>query len=707
MMMTGKQHEGSVRSDSTMSTAITLTQAIAYFEEAEELSLSSRTLAEKCRDYYDHKQWTAQEAATLRKRKQPVITRNRIKPKIDYLRGIELQTRTDPEASARTPGDEDAAQTATDAVRYVYDSTRFAKIKSDVFENLAIEGTGGVEVYCKPGKKGAIDIHIRRYHWDRLGWDPHSRERDFSDTLYRYAVVWMDYDRASERYPEKDDVLSGTFSQEGTLSSTYDDAPRQRWADARRKRVRIVKLEFIQGGEVWVCEFTRGGFLAEPEPSPYLDDMGAPEWSIIMQSSHVDRDGNRYGYVKAWIDIQDEINKRASKHLHLVSVRQTFSTEGGGEDVQKLKMELAKPDGHLKFTRGEFGKDFGVLPNLDQASAQFQLLQEAKQEIDSIGVNGAMAGNESRDLSGVALRKLQQGASTELKPLFESIAQFDNQVCRAVWNRVKQFWTAEKWIRVTDDDEAPRWIGLNIPVTVGDQIKEETGEIPAEIQDDPRLSTVVGIRNNIAEIDVDFTITEVPDVVNAMQEQFEALVKIFPAVPDDKKSAAFEMLLEASTLRNKKKFMDKFKSGADAADPQAQQVASMQERMTQLQEELIQAKIDLTKAQAGKVGQDAELANANKVVKMVEALYSGMQTAQVAVTVPGVAPVADAIVKSAGFVDQDQSPVYPAVQEQQQVMPVDTTMPQNTDPRFPANPVGPGVGMMHGLETQRNDGSIL
>jgi hypothetical protein len=376
-------------------TAITLTQALAYFDEAEELSLESRTVAERCRDYYDHKQWTPQETAVLRKRKQPVITRNRIKPKVDFLKGVEISTRTDPEASPRTPGDENAAQTATDAVRYVYDQTRFSKIKSDVFENLTIEGTGGAEVFCKPSRDG-VEICIKRYQWDRIGFDPHSREKDFSDSLYRYAVAWMDFDQAVERYPEEDsrDVLSRTISSESLLSTTYDDAPRIRWADARRKRVRIVKMEFMVKGEVWVCEFTRGGFLADPEPSLYVDTDGVPEWSIILQSAHVDRDGNRYGYVQAWLDIQDEINKRASRHLHLVSVRQTFSSRGAGGDVQKLKTELAKPDGHLQFENGEFGKEFGVIPTMDMAQSQFQLLQEAKQEIDSVGVHSALAGQE-------------------------------------------------------------------------------------------------------------------------------------------------------------------------------------------------------------------------------------------------------------------------------------------------------------------------
>jgi hypothetical protein len=686
--------------------AITLIQAIAYFDEAEELSLDSRNTAEKCRDYYDHKQWTSQEAAFVRKRKQPVITRNRIKPKVDFLKGVELETRTDPEASPTTPGDENAAQTATDAVRFVYDKAKFPKTKSDVFENLLIEGTGGVEVFCKIGRKGEVDICIKRYHWDRLGWDPHSREKDFSDTLYRYAVAWMDYDQAVDRYEDREDILAATLSREGMLSSTYDDTPRLRWADARRKRIRVVKMEFIHKGETWVCEFTRGGFLVDPEPSPYLDEEGIPEWSIILQSAHVDREGSRYGYIKAWLDTQDEINKRASKHLHLVSVRQTYSSSGATDDVQKLKAELAKPDGHLKFDKGEYGKDFGVLPTMDQAEAQFRLLQEAKQEIDSVGIHAALAGAEARDLSGKALGKLQHGSSTELKPLFEAISQFDNQVCRAVWNRIKQFWTSERWIRITGDEDAPKWIGLNVPVTWGETLAEENGGVlPPEVQGDPRLNVKVGIRNNIAEIDVDFKIVEVPDVVNAMQEQFEALTAIYPAIPEHMKPVAFEMLVEASSLRNKKKFLDRLRGGDE--DPQSQAAAAMQGKMAELQAALLEAKIDMTNAQTEKIQEDAAQSHAVKVVKLMESLYSAMQAAQVATTAPpGTTRVADQIALSAGFEDQNKPPIYPQGVNAHPQVPRIGYEPdrKNTSPMFPPQPIGSGEGMMHGIETQRNDG---
>jgi hypothetical protein len=591
--------------------SLTLTQALAFFDEAEELSLESRTVSEKSRDYYDHKQWTSQEKSTLNKRGQPAITRNRIKPKVDFLKGLETQTRTDPKAFPRTPGDDDAASAATDAIRFVCDQQKYINTKSACFENLTIEGTCGVEIYAKEGRNGDIDVCIKRYQWDRLGWDPHSREKDFSDSAYRYGVAWMDYDQAILRYPGKEEALESTIASEGLLSTTYDDAPRIRWADANRKRVRVVKMEYKVGEEVHVCEFTRGGFLSDPEPSPWLDEDGKPEWSIIMQSAHVDRDGNRYGWVQAWLDLQDEINKRASKYLHNVSVRQTYSNAAAtGENANEFRKQLARPDGHLEFQSGEWGKDFGIVPTMDMAAAQFNILQEAKAELDSVGVNAALSGADQRGLSGKAIGRLQQGGSTEIKPLLDCMASFNQQVYRVVWNRIKQFWTAEKWVRVTDDENNLKWVGLNQPITLGQQLEQEqqaqdpSWQLPPEYANDPRLNEVVEVKNNVAEIDVDIIIDEVPDTITVQQEQFEALTALFPAVPDMQKPAMLEMLVQSSTLRNKSQLLDKLTGAGQQQDPaqmqaqQAQQAMQMEHQQALTDE--IRSKTEKNRASAAK-----------------------------------------------------------------------------------------------------------
>jgi hypothetical protein len=557
-----------------LSDTLTLTQALSMFDEAEELSLDSRAVSERCKDYYDGKQWTPEEQAALRKRRQPCIVRNRIKPKVDFLKGLETQTRTDPKAFPRTPGDDDAASAATDAIRFVCDQQKYINTKSACFENLTIEGTCGVEVYAKEGRKGDIDICIKRYQWDRLGWDPHSREKDFSDAAYRYGVAWMDHDQAVLRYPDREEVLSQTYAHESTLATTYDDAPRIKWADTRRKRVRVVKLEWKVGDEVYVCEFTRGGFLSDPEPSPWVDEDGKPEWSIIMQSAHVDRDGNRYGWVQAWLDLQDEINKRASKFLHLASVRQTFSNRTAGEDVNEFRKQLARPDGHLTFNAGEFGKDFGVIPSLDLASAQFQIQQEAMSSLDSVGVNAALSGADQRGLSGKAIGRLQQGGSTEIKPLLDCQASFNQQVYRAVWNRIKQFWTAEKWIRVTDDEN-------NLQLMEEQQAQDPSWQLPPEYANDPRLNEVVEVKNEVTRMDVDIIIEEVPDTITVQQEQFEALTALFPAVPDMQKPAMLEMLIQSSTLRDKSRLLDKLNGAGEQQDPAAAEAAAAQNAMQQ------------------------------------------------------------------------------------------------------------------------------
>jgi hypothetical protein len=108
-----------------MTSEAMLAQYVREFEESEETTRDSRDKAERDRDYYDEKQWTAAEKATLKKRGQPVVIYNRIKRKVNSLTGLEKQTRKDPKAFPRNPDDEEAAQAATDTLRYVCEDSRW------------------------------------------------------------------------------------------------------------------------------------------------------------------------------------------------------------------------------------------------------------------------------------------------------------------------------------------------------------------------------------------------------------------------------------------------------------------------------------------------------------------------------------------------------------------------------------------------------
>jgi hypothetical protein len=426
-------------------------------------------------------------------------------------------------------------------------------------------------------------------------YDPHSRLRNFSDAKFKGQFVWMDLEDALTRWPDREDALTATMAHESaSLGQTFDDVPRLRWADPQRKRVRIVEMWTREAGGVYHSTFTKAGVL-ERMASPYMDEDGNPEDGFVFGSCYIDRDGNRFGVVKRWISLQDEINKRRSKAMHLVNSRQTFGNQLTG-DKNKLKNELVKPDGHVELQGdAKFGEDFGVIPTSDMGQAQFELLQEAKQEIDTVGVNAAMSGTEQRVMSGRALMARQEQGQNELGPIFEWFRQWQLAVYRKVWNRVRQYWTAEKWIRVTDDERNVRFVGLNQPLTMGEAALENfkkqgvrvTPDMRQQIEQSPAMAQVVGVKNAVAEMDVDITVEAGPSTASLQIEQFQGLVELAKAGIPIPPTA----LIKASSIRNKDAILKEMQGeGMEDLPPEAvQAIGEARQRIAELEQALQEA----------------------------------------------------------------------------------------------------------------------
>lgn len=617
-----------------------------WHESAEQSTADSRAERERERDYVDNKQWSPEEVAKLEKRKQPVVTINRIGPKVNFLLGMEQQHRSDPKAFPRTPDDEDGAHAATDAIRYVMDLSRWDRLRSECFDNFIVEGACGVDVQVYEKADGYC-IELKKIDWARMWGDPHARLRSWDDGKYKGQFLWMDLEDALEKWPNKRQAIEMTMSTVGE-GDTYDDVPRVRWADPKRKRVRIAECWTKEDGTVYHNVYTKGGILERME-SPFQNEDQEPDDGFVFGSCHIDRDGNRYGVVTAWMSIQDEINKRRSKAMHLLSVRQVKAERGAVEDVNKARSELAKPDGYIEVTPGMM---FEEMANGEMAAAQFQLLQEAKSEIDAVGVNAALSGNEGRVMSGRALIQKSEQGLAELGPVFDAFKQFQLDVYRKVWNRIKQFWTAEKWVRITDDEKNMRFVGLNQPLTLGEQLLEEarkqgmeiTPEMEQQAKMDPAMQRIVGVKNNVAQMTVDITMDEVPQSASIQAEQFETLAQIAPqagAMPPP----LFEALIEASSLRNKQKILKKLRGEDQEVPPM---VGQLQQQMQEMQQALQQAQAETEKARqeaatAKMQAQGASLEAKAKDLKIQEQqaltrINEAIQAGQPTPEAPGVPP---------------------------------------------------------------------
>lgn len=596
------------------------TDLVRKFEESEQATQDARAEAEKARDYYDGRQLTPEQIKALKKRKQPIVIENLIRPKVDYLCGLERQTRTDPKAYPRTATHDDDANAVTDALRYVTEDQDYPIKRSSVFQNMLVEGFGGVEVGHQQAK-GGIDPKITLLDWDRLFYDPHSVRPDFSDAEYMGFLTWMNVSKAKRVWKGKDAILDATLDVgSGAILDTYEDKPKWKtWADPSNRRVCIVTIYTLIEGVWHRSVFTRGGELEELAPSPYLDEDGQPENPIILQSAFVDRDNDRYGLVRDYLTLQDEVNKRRSKFLHLSNSRQVRVSPASGLSPNQAREELNRPDGVVIAEQGEVE----VISTGDMAAGHFNLLAEAKQAIQAVGPNATLQGKSGQDQSGRAILALQQGGMTEMAPLLDNLRHFNVRVYRAIWNRIRQFWQGERWVRVTDDEKNLRFVGLNVTqgqlamVKVQDAIKagqidEATAQqFMMQIQTDPAMMQPANV---LAELDVDIEIDEVADSPTLQIEQFDQLAKLAPIAPPQYIPTMFEMLIEASNLRNKDKLRE------IAGQMKQPQPDPMQEQMAQMQ--MAGAQADIEKKQSETV-KNLATAQATQAKTATDAMMAG------------------------------------------------------------------------------------
>lgn len=565
-----------------------LAALLCQFEESFDQTQDERRLAERDRDYYDGAQLTEEELAALKKRGQPPVVANRIGPKIDALLGHEERMRTDPRAFPRTPKHQKEAEAATDAIRFVCDENKFSDIQGEVAENVFIEGIGAVTVGVKKNSRGKYDVTLNLVPWDRYYRDPHSRKRDFSDATYQGVVVWMDEREAQAMFPGKEDVIQSCYAEGVSLGDTFDDRPRVNWSDSKRKRVRVLQHRWRQNGTWMTAVICRGGYLRDAQESPYKDEHGVAQCDIVPTSCYVDRENNRYGVARRHISPQDEINKRRSKALHLLNSKQVIAEDGAVDSVPQARKELAKPDGFVKVAKDH---RFEVVTQSELVAGQFQLLQEAKGEIDSSGVNPALEG-DARAPSGRAQEMLTAAGLAEMAKAFKALKSWRLAVYRQVWYRIRQFWTEERWIRVTDDENNLRWVALNKPLTFGEKLVQdaEAAGLPPPPLDpnDPTMQQRVGVQNALAELDVDLILEDAPDSITIQSEQFDALVEMKKADPA---SIPTDVLIEASSLRNKDRLLERIKDGG--VPPQVKkQLDEQQQTIEKLTKELEQARTE-------------------------------------------------------------------------------------------------------------------
>ena len=550
-------------------------------------------------DYYHDDQWTSTEIGILNARRQPAITFNQIKTAINAMIGIVEGSKTDPKALGRTPKDQNAAEIATESLRYAADATQLETTFSNASKDFFVWGVCASVVEVGENK----DPVVRKIRPEEYFYDPYSREFDFSDARYDGIAKWMDEVDICGIYPEKDDQIKSSIDSAQTTSETYKDRPDRAWTWSDRKTRRVMVFEMYKkfGGEWYKTVFVSGAVL-ESGLCAYKDKRGKTKKPTVAQSAYINRQNTRYGAVRTMRGAQDAINKTRSKAVHLLNVNR-LRIDPGVLDIDMVRNEYAKPDGIIEAREGQItelgGKEF--------VAAHLELMRDAKSEMAYLSPSPGIVGRQNKNQSGKAILAEQKAGLIEQSPLLARFNQWQLNNYRAIWECIKQFWDEPKYFRVTDDPEAYKFIMMNEPALMmgpdGQPVMGQDGN--------PMIDPSKKPRNSPSEMDMDIIIDVSPDTAALQEEQFTRLTELMQS------GVQFppEVLIEASSLPNKRLLLNKFKAAQEEAKAnpppnpdvikaqieakglEAQTAAKAQQTQMDTQAKAEQAKIDSALAQ--------------------------------------------------------------------------------------------------------------
>lgn len=595
-----------------------------YYLEKEKQAANRLEMAIDC-DFYDNIQWDPEDAADLRDRGQKPLVYNEVAPMVDWLIGTERRARVDWRVLPRTEDDVQLADVKTKVLKYVSDINRVQFARSRAFADAIKAGVGWVDdgVRDDPTK----DILYSRYEdWRNVLWDSLGYDLDLGDDCrYVFRWRWVDLDVAQAMFPHRAEKLRQA-AHDGAVFRPHDEdddlwiSPLDAYTgdrqsrvigggsglmvDARRERVKLIECQYRKPATTKiVADGPMAGAIFDLRDRVLAEHIGRHGYPLIdkvMLRTHIavfteadmlgwgpsiarhnrfsltpiwcyrrGRDRLPYGVIRRVRDIQEDLNKRASKALFMLSTNQVIAEDDATENWEELRDEADRPDGIIKHKKGS---KVELRRDTDAATGQIKMMELASTSIQrSGGVADENRGLQTNAVSGEAIKARQlQGSVVTTEPLdnlrFATQIQGEKQLSLA-----EQFYTQNKVIRLTGARGALEWLRINEP----------------EMQVDGSVRFLNDITSSMA----DFMVSEQDYAGTLRQVMFDTLSQIAQKLPPEVGLRFMRIAFEFSDLPNKDDIAEEFRRITGERDPNKEMTpeeAQQAEEQLQLQAEQLQ-----------------------------------------------------------------------------------------------------------------------
>lgn len=669
-------------------------QRKAWFMGEAARQAANRALMARCEAFYDGEQWRHEDAEELRARGQRPVVYNEVKPTIDWLLGTERRTRVDFIVLAEEPGPEasEDAINKTKLMKWLDATNRAGFERSQAADDAFKAGLGWMEVGLR-GDKNGPPVYIGAESWRNIIYDSRATKKDLSDARYIFRIKVVDLDVALACFPDKEQQIRACLQEgddskifhdwligSGLITSLDDfgmgsnndidylmDSP----VDLFNGRPRVMLLECWSRIPVHNTEPNKYG-IADPitykvmcsimtekdmlveAMSPFRHDRFpfVPVWAYRNK-----RTGLPYGPIWQLIGPQESLNHRMARALFEASSNQVELEVGAWDkevmDLHELREELNDPNGMAVYAQGALaGGKVRSREHQAQASQQINLAAHDIQALRQMsGVTGENRGLDTNAQSGRAVLAKQDQGSMLTTELFDNLLFARQLEGEMVLSLAEQFLTGPVTIRTEDDKAGMEYTSLN-------QWDEASGQYVNDI-------TARQASFKVGEQSWKQTLAE--SAFDSLMQVFTQLASAAPQVVINILDVLFEMhpnlpkkavILERIRAINGQAPLD----GKLTPEQQAAKQQAAQQAQAQFELQMAQMQAAVKEAQARGEKLDAE-----GMAKRLESLRLAAEAAATLLTIPQAMPVADQLLRSAGFQDRDapqvidmQAPAQPA-----------------------------------------------
>lgn len=672
-------------------------------------------------DYYDGLQWAEEDQLEVESRGQPALAFNQVKPVVDWIIGTERRAKWDWNILPRTEGDRPLAEVKTKLLKYTDDVNHTQFHRSRAFVDAVKAGLGWLEDGVKrdPTDEPVYSRYEswRNIWYDHLHQEPDLSDARY---LFRAKWVDVDiacayfpeHTAAIKAAAQTNDMFGGS-EEDDTYAQLYfrtDEQgrplPRRAYTEDvsatvsnRRQRVRLVEAWYrkpstgkvvhyhdpeapnagrfegerasndpdlmadVEDGvaslydairmDMWCAIFIEGTLLQNAR-SGYKHDKFpfTPIWGYRRK-----RDGTPYGVVRNMRDPQQDLNKRRSKALHILSTKQVIAEENAVEDIDEAREEVASPDGWITVRpnkRFEFHTDVQV------ADANFKMeIQDREYIRESGGVTSENLGHQTNATSGKAIEARQTEGAAVTTELFDN-AYFAGQLQgEKRLSVIEQFVSAPKIVRLTTDEGSMEFLKVNALVA------NEAGEPTVE--------------NDITASKADFVIDRVDWRATVREAMFAQLVEmvgnIMSNMGEAGAQAAFQLMdlvFEMADIPHKDAIVARIRKLNGQPDPaqegtpeaeEAQQAKEQAEaEANEIQRRAAMAEVDLAEQKALRERAAAAREKQQAIQTAVQSLQASAEVGAAIQVTPEIAALMDELLQ---FVNEQIEPPPAAVAPQQ------------------------------------------